>query len=240
MLAAPMKRLFSAALLLCCASLFGCGTKSQDCNKVIDGINAAVERIKTVDMKATELDQSVAQMKNFAQIVEQESGKLAALQIGTPELKTHVDAYLAMTTATVGSAQEIVAAMESVLDATAKAKALQSDLEKSMAALEAACSGSVCLAVMKRIAATNEPADEAALAKELNALAADLSALKSGNASVDEAVAAHAANTKKLAEALDQMRAAQAKGDAAQKTLNEVTDREDPLIAQINGFCGAK
>jgi hypothetical protein len=227
-------------LVLTCATVPACGTKVQDCNKVIGAINNAVERIKAVEMNAKELDKSIEQMKAFATIVQEEANRLRALQIGTVELQQHVDAYLAMTTETVAAAKEIVMAMEGVLAATAKAKKLQKDLEASMNGLEKACKGSTCLKVMKRIAKTNAPEDDDKLAAELDGLAADLAAMKTGKDKVDAAVAAHAANTKALADTLREMKLAQQTGDAAQKQLNGATDKEEPLIKEINALCGAR
>lgn len=233
-----MRRVLSLIALLSVG--IACDSKGKDCTAVIDAINVAVERIKHNQVGESDPEKMVADFKVFAKTVEEEAGRIDALPIENAELKTMRGEYVAMANATVGAANELIAAMDAMRSATGKAEKLQKELTATMSEMEKACVGSICLEVMQRIAKTDAGEDDSKLVAELESLAADLSRLQTKNAAVNAAVAAHAQKTKELAEALASMKEAEAKGDLAQKKLDEATAREDPLVDKINGFCGAR
>ena len=224
-----------AALL----TLTACDSKFKNCNTLIDGINVAVERIKKAEVNDADPKKMVEQFKNFAKIVKEESGRISKLEVKNEELATMRSDYVKMADDTVVAANKLIGAMDEMIAATTKAEQLQKDLDKTMGDLEKACTGATCIKVMKRIASTDASGDDEKLAAELKSLAADLAAMKTGKDNVDKAVAAHAAKTKELGDALTSMKSAEKKGDDAQKELDEVTNREDPLVNKINKFCGA-
>lgn len=93
----------------------GCGKikKTSECNTFIDKVNTSLKEIeKHTANKASDEAQTIAGMNKLGDLYEQLASDVAALEITTPELDKHVDAYEAMAKKASATAREVAKAVE--------------------------------------------------------------------------------------------------------------------------------
>ncbi|MBX3131604.1 MAG: hypothetical protein KF718_33110 [Polyangiaceae bacterium] len=109
-----MRRLVPALLV---ATLFvsGCGNlkKTKECSAFIDRVNTALSVIQQHTNTAGKEDaKAAADMKKLGELYEQLSKDVGALEITTPDLKTHTGEYQAMAAKAAAAARQVAEAIE--------------------------------------------------------------------------------------------------------------------------------
>ena len=105
----------AAVLLLACSLLLGCGKikKTKECNAFIDKVNTAIKEIeKHSASKGGDDAQVISDMKKLADLYDQLSKDVGALELSTPELKKHATDYQGMCTKAASTARQVASAIE--------------------------------------------------------------------------------------------------------------------------------
>lgn len=100
----------SAALLLT-----GCGKfkKTKECNAFIDKVNASIKEIEQHSAsKGGDDAQVISEMKKLGDLYDQLAKDVGALEVSTPELKTHATNYQQMCTKAASTARQVATAIE--------------------------------------------------------------------------------------------------------------------------------
>ncbi|MFO0569913.1 MAG: hypothetical protein U0263_29980 [Polyangiaceae bacterium] len=100
----------SAALLLT-----GCGKfkKTKECNAFIDKVNASIKEIEQHSAsKGGDDAQVISEMKKLGDLYDQLAKDVGALEVSTPELKTHATKYQQMCTKAASTARQVATAIE--------------------------------------------------------------------------------------------------------------------------------
>jgi uncharacterized protein YoxC len=107
---------FRFALVLAIAMLsVGCGKikKSKECKTFIDKVNASLKEIeKHTNTTGKDDAKAVAEMKTLADLYDQLSKDVAAMEITTPELKTQSTEYQTMANKAAATARDVAQAIE--------------------------------------------------------------------------------------------------------------------------------
>jgi chromosome segregation ATPase len=231
------------ALAVATAGIFGCDKKAEECNTVIDKINASVDKLKKAEKAPSgEPEQMAKDLKGYAQVAKAEAAELAKIKVTTPELQKHVEEYQQMAQDVADSALAVAGASESLATLVGDLEKVQKDWEAKMKDVQTACSSPAgeCTQVMQEMTKipTGSP-DDKAFADELDKWAKGLEGVEITDAKLKTAVAAFAKVAKDQSALIRKMKDAEAKGDAAMKKLDAATEKEDPLVDKINEFCGA-
>lgn len=100
----------SAALLVT-----GCGKfkKTKECNAFIEKVNTAIKEIEQNSAsKGGDDAQVISSMKKLGDLYEQLAKDVGALELTTPELKTHATTYKEMCTKAASTARQVATAIE--------------------------------------------------------------------------------------------------------------------------------
>ncbi|MCC6668863.1 MAG: hypothetical protein IT375_34275 [Polyangiaceae bacterium] len=100
----------SAALVLP-----GCGKfkKTKECNAFIDKVNTAIKEIEQHSgSKGSDDAQVIASMKKLGDLYDQLAKDVTALEVTTPELKSHAANYKEMCTKAASTARQVATAIE--------------------------------------------------------------------------------------------------------------------------------
>ena len=233
----------SLALALAMGSFVGCDKKVEECNTVIDKINASVEKLKKAEKAPSGKPEQMAKdLKAYAEVAKTEAGELGKIEVTTAELQKHVDEYQAMAEEVAEAALEVADASEALAKMVGDLEKIQKDWEAKMKDVQTACTSPAgdCKAVMQQMAKipTGSPDDEK-YGDDLDKWAKGLESVEIKDDKLKTAVAAFAKVAKEQAGLVRKMKQAETKGDAAMKKLDKATDKEDPLVDKINKLCGA-
>lgn len=238
-------RLAAAGLIVAFATsaLIGCDKKVEECNTVIDKINASVEKLKKAEKTpAGKPEQMAKDLKAYAEVAKAEAGELGKIKVTTPELQKYVEEYQKMAQEVADAALEVANASESLAKMVGDLEKIQKDWEAKMKDVQSACSTPAgdCTKVMQEM--TKIPSgspDDKKFADDLEKWAKGLEAIEVKDDKLKTAVAGFAKVAKDQAALIRKMKESEGKGDAAMKKLDKATDKEDPLVDKINKFCGA-
>jgi chromosome segregation ATPase len=233
----------SLLVALAASGLLGCDKKVEECNTVIDKINASVEKLKKAEKAPSGKPEEMAKdLKAYAEVAKAEAGELAKIEVTTAELQKYVDEYQTMAEEVAEAALEVATASETLAKMVGDLEKIQKDWESKMKDVQEACTSPAgeCGTVMKQMTKipTGSP-DDKKYADELEKWGKGLEGIEIKDEKLKTAVAAFAKVAKDQAGLVRKMKEAETKGDGAMKKLDKATDKEDPLVNKINAFCGA-
>jgi hypothetical protein len=224
--------LFSVAL-----AMIGCDHRREDCRRLVDRVNEAVDHLQPARVKDSGPPAEVAaKMRRFGESTQAQVSALEALDLTTPELIAQRDAYVTMAKNLAEGAGGWARALDDLAAAQKRGQAAKRALDDNLDQLEARCSGSTCFDLMK---ALGRPRDTGDVPKSLDELAESIEGMTTEDAAVNRTIGEHVRQLRALATALRAMTDAERATKKAEGQLAEAAEREGAIVDRINAICGS-
>jgi hypothetical protein len=231
-------------LLLLTAALslpFGCDSKVTECNKLADIVNEGVEAMGKIQSgDPNDVEQRAKDARAMADLAVKTKTDIDGIGIKTEELKPKATAYQEM----MVEMGKVGTEFADLLERAAKAggeqlAAAEKQFNESPAALQEACQEETpdCSKVAELVGKQPDaPADDE-VAGMLDQYAKDLGALQLEGDGTKKVVADHKAAVEMYGKLMAEMTDIDGKLEAAGKTLDEVVEKEDKIVADLNTYC---
>lgn len=233
------------ALLICGVFVAACNSKTEECNRVAEIVNANVDVMQNIEKglrTSNDPAEEGKQAQAMVDAVQQAAQKLSALEIKTDGLKGLVANYVDMLKKIEEGGREIVTQVEAAGDLSeAKLDATLKKLEAAQQGIMSACEkpSKDCMqiaAVLEKLA-TEENVE--GLAATFAKVSDELEKVELADGALKTATAELGTVVKEKVALLDKALQLQKGLEAAEKKIDEAVAKESKVVDELNGFCGA-
>jgi hypothetical protein len=239
----PLKTnsLLVAPLLVSLSFAVACDSKVTECNKLADIVNAGVEAMGKIEGgMGDDPSKLAADARAMADLAKKTKSDIDAIGIKTEELKPKAASYQEM----MAEMGEVGTEFADLLDKAntvggEKLQAAEKAFNDSQSGLESACAEQSpdCTKLSELMSKQPpNPADEE-VAAMLDKYAKDLGALQLEDEATKKAVADHKTAVEAYGKLMAEMNDIDGKLNAAEKRLDEVVEKEDKIVADLNLYC---
>ena len=231
----------------CAAALVlttSCGTDEQvaECNRLVDAITNLHASVKWPKAKpGDELADADAALRASADSAAARAADIGSLDLSTPPLQEHAQAYQTMVEEIAKTARDVAAVATDVAKLAGASRTAQGSRAATRTAIELNCkvdrAPEGCTQVKDALSKAPPPHPEAAYPAALATFASDLEKLEVKHDALRDSVKAHVAAVRAHGKALGELHERRAEGERLTTKLDEVTAAEAPLVEKINAFC---
>lgn len=207
---------------------------------MVDLLNGAASKMEVLKPDEKDLVQSAKTTREMSSLANGTVGQLDALEISNEGLKKHADAYKQVLQDMAKGTEAMAGFMEEMAKLETESNgAANETLETTRKAIEEKCQTATddCRKITQVMATVPSDAKEDELPKVLTDYATSLKALEVED-ELKQLVAEHIVAVENFVSIVNRASDLQAKADAAQAELDNVVNREDKLVDEINGYCG--
>lgn len=231
----------AASLLVSLTVAVACDSKVAECNKLADIVNDGVEAMGKIEGSMSDDPAELANnARAMSDLAKKTKADIDAIGIKTEELKPKAAAYQEMMEQMGKVGGEFADLLEEANTVGGeKLQAAEKAFNDSQSGLEKACSEQSpdCAKLSELMSKQpNNPADDE-VAGMLETYAKDLGALALEDEATKKAVTEHKTAVETYGKLMAEMNGLDAKLTDAEKRLDEVVDKEDKIVADLNTYC---